>query len=133
MFRSSYAFAALAATAGLAAGAAHAEGQVTFYSWANFGGTDLTVTDSSRDFNISGAAPESMLVRSGRWQICSQPDFRGRCRIVEPGEYPQAGQHFGHIASAREVSTIAEPEVAPRRYWAERPPQRYYDPRYYWR
>ena len=133
MFRSSYVLAALAATTGLVAGAARAEGQVTFYSWANFGGTDLTISDASREFNISGAAPESMLVRSGRWQICSQPDYRGRCRVVEPGEYPQAGQQFGHIASARELSTIAEPEVAPRRYWVERQPPRSYEPRYYWR
>ena len=104
----------------LAAGAAHAEGQITVYSWQNFGGTDLTITDAARDFNISGGAPESLLVRSGRWEICSGPDFRGRCTIVEPGEYPKAGEQFGHIGSAREISTIARGDPQHRRYWVER-------------
>lgn len=104
----------------LAAGAAHAGGQVTFYGWTNFGGQDVTVTDESREFSISGSAPESALVRSGRWEICSRPDYRGRCTLLEPGEYPKLGEQFGYVASAREIGTITERETTYRRYTVER-------------
>jgi hypothetical protein len=104
----------------LTAGSALAEGQATFYSWANFGGQDVTLSDSSREFNVGGAAPESALIRSGRWQICTRPDFLGRCTVLEPGEYPKIGEQFGFIASAREIDTIAAEERDYRRYWVER-------------
>jgi hypothetical protein len=30
----------------------------------------------------------SMVVRNGRWQVCSDADFRGKCVTLDPGEYP---------------------------------------------
>ena len=102
-----------------------AEGQATFYGWANFGGQDVTLSDSSRDFSISGSPPESALIRSGRWEICTRPDFLGRCTVLDPGEYPKLGEQFGYIASARELGTIAENERGYRPYWADRERRRY--------
>src|ERR1700752_4868730 len=88
----------------LSAGSAAAEGQATFYGRQGFGGQDVTVSESMRDFSAGGSqAPESALIRSGRWQICNRPDFLGRCTVLEPGEYPNIGEQFGFIASAREV------------------------------
>jgi len=103
----------------LTAGAAHAEGQATFYSWQNFGGQDLTVADSKSNFT-GFPAPESALIRTGNWEICTRPDFLGRCTVIPPGEYPRIGEQFGHIASAREVGTIPEGERDYRRYWNQR-------------
>ena len=105
----------------LTAGSALAEGQATFYGWQGFGGQDITVSDSIRDFSSGGSqAPESALIRSGRWQICTRPDFLGRCTVLEPGEYPKLGEQFGFIASAREIDTIPAEERDYRRYWVER-------------
>jgi len=97
-----------------------ADGQATFYGWQNFGGQDVTISDSSRDFSVSGAPPESALIRSGKWEVCSRPDFLGRCTVLPPGEYPKVGEQFGHIASAREIETIPEGERNYRRYWVDR-------------
>ena len=108
------------AAAVFAAGSAWAEGQATFYGWQNFGGQDITISDSVRDLAASNSAPESALIRSGRWQICTRPDFLGRCTVLEPGEYPKLGEQFGYVASAREVGTIPADESDYRRYWVER-------------
>jgi len=101
-----------------AAAPVFADGQATFYSWQNFGGTDLTVSDSMREF--SGIQIESALIRTGHWEICTRPDFLGRCTVIAPGEYPKLGEQFGYIASAREVGTIPEGEHDYRRYARER-------------
>ena len=103
-----------------AAAPVFADGQATFYGWQNFGGGDITITDSSRDFSVSGSPPESALIRTGHWEICTRPDFLGRCTVIAPGEYPKLGEQFGHIASAREVGTIPEGEHDYRRYTRER-------------
>ena len=107
--------AALALAGAFAAGPAFADAQATFYSWANFGGQDLTIAEASREFNVGGAAPESALIRSGQWEICTRPDFLGRCTVIGPGEYPAIGQQFGHIASAREVGATPPMEREYRR------------------
>ena len=101
-----------------AAAPVFADGQATFYSWQNFGGADLTVSDSLREF--SGSPPESALIRSGQWEICTRPDFLGRCTVLAPGEYPKLAEQFGYIASARDVATIPEGERDYRRYLQER-------------
>ena len=44
----------------------------------------------------------SLVVRSGRWEICSQPGFKGYCAFFPPGEYPALSARFNdRIASAR--------------------------------
>ena len=121
MTKRSVTLSAALATAFFTAGSAWAEGQATFYGWQGFGGQDITVSDSMRDFAGSGSTPpESALIRSGRWQICTRPDFLGRCTVLEPGEYPKLGEQFGYVASAREVGTIPADESDYRRYWVER-------------
>ena len=104
----------------LAAGTAFADGQATFYGWANFGGDNQTVSDSAPSIRVAGNPPESALIRSGRWEICSRESFLGRCTVLEPGEYPNLGQQFGYVASAREVGTIPEDELRYRRHWVDR-------------
>ena len=120
MTRRNVILSAALAAASFAATAAIAGGQATFYGWQNFGGQDVTITDTSRELSVSGSPPESVLIRSGRWQICTRPDFLGRCTVIDPGEYPKIGEQFGYIASAREVETIAADEYDYRRYWIER-------------
>jgi len=94
-----------AATAGLACAA-----EVTVFKQPQFAGQKLTL---SRDTNnLAGAGFQdqisSVVVRSGRWQFCSQPDFNGDCVVLGPGKYPQLAQNMNHrIESAREVTRYA--------------------------
>jgi hypothetical protein len=64
--------------------------QVTFYSGEGFHGHQLNVDrpmwDLDRtDFNDRAS---SAVVQGGRWQVCEDAHFRGRCVILRPGEYP---------------------------------------------
>ena len=65
-------------------------------------------------------------MRSGRWQVCSQPNFAGDCQVLERGQYASLpAQLNGRIESLREVSQVAEADRYDRwRYdggcWSER-------------
>ncbi|MDT7836730.1 beta/gamma crystallin family protein [Aquabacterium sp. OR-4] len=50
-------------------------------------GSNSPVVDlARRDFNDRAS---SVLIRSGRWDLCSDADFRGRCVTLGPGRYTQ--------------------------------------------
>ena len=108
----------VAAIAALAAGAAQAA-EMTVYKQPNFTGKQLTLRGEST--NLAGAGFEdqisSIVVRSGRWQVCSRPDFRGDCIELTRGEYPQLAKNMNHrIESVREIGNVAENGVANRRF-----------------
>jgi len=108
----------VAAIAALAAGAAQAA-EMTVFKQPNFTGQQLTLRGDAT--SLSGAGFEdqisSIVVRSGRWQVCSQPDFKGDCVVLARGEYPQLAQDMNHrIESAREIGNVAENGFAERRY-----------------
>lgn len=84
--------------------AAHA-GEITLFTHDDFRGPSVTLRDSTRDlvplrFNDTAS---SLIIRSGRWQLCVDADFRGRCVIMEPGEYRSLPGLNDMISSAREV------------------------------
>ena len=108
----------------MAAGAALAEGQATFYSWASLAGDNKTVSDPEPNLRVGDGFAVSALVRSGRWEICTLREFRGRCVVLEPGEYPNLQDRFGWVRSAREISGIAEGSPHYRRYWTAREERR---------
>jgi len=84
--------------------AAHA-GELTLYSHEGFGGREVTLREVTPDFNALGFndRASSMVVRSGRWEVCVDSEFRGACTIFEPGEYPDLNRFNNNISSAREV------------------------------
>lgn len=113
--------------AGLAlAGAAHA--QITIFKQPNFTGGDATFSRDTANLQGSGVYDQSksIVVRSGRWQVCSQPNYQGDCQVLERGQYASLPQELsGRIESVREVSQDAEAERFNRwRYegdrWAQR-------------
>lgn len=84
--------------------AAHA-GEITLFTHDDFRGPSVTLRESTRDlvplsFNDTAS---SAIIRSGRWQLCVDADFRGRCVIMEPGEYRSLPGLNDMISSAREV------------------------------
>jgi len=96
--------------AGLLAGAAQAA-EMTLFKQPNFSGEALTLRDDAN--NLSGRnfhdQASSIVVRSGRWEVCTQPNFQGECTTLERGEYPALQQRLNHrIESAREVTSYAD-------------------------
>lgn len=65
-------------------------GAVTFYEHEEFNGRWLAVDDATDDLARSGFADRasSVIVGSGRWQLCDDRGFRGRCVTLAPGRYP---------------------------------------------
>lgn len=64
--------------------------QATFYEVEGFQGRSITVPNMVPDFRRSGFRDRasSAVVRSGRWEVCDDPDFRGHCVVLRPGQYP---------------------------------------------
>lgn len=72
---------------GAAPGAAAAA--IELYEHDDFGGRAFraagpVVNLQSEGFND---AASSVQVRSGRWELCSDAEYRGRCIVLEPGSY----------------------------------------------
>jgi hypothetical protein len=72
----------------LASVSAHAE--IVFYSNDNFDGRSYASEDDIPNLDKVGFNDKasSIKVRHGRWEVCSDADFRGKCVTLEPGEYP---------------------------------------------
>ena len=100
--------AALLAQMGVQAGAQ--AGELTLYSRENFGGREVTLRELSPDLSDMGFNDRvsSMVVRSGRWEVCVDAQFRGVCAVYEAGEYPALEGFSDRISSAREVLEAGE-------------------------
>jgi hypothetical protein len=95
-------------------GAAQAA-EVTIYKQPNFSGGALTLKDSANNLATSGFHDQasSIEVRSGRWEFCSQPDFRGDCVTLDAGKYATLDQKINHrVESVREVTRYADNDRA---------------------
>ncbi|NRF67115.1 glycine zipper 2TM domain-containing protein [Aquincola sp. S2] len=68
---------------------AQAAAQVTFYARENFEGPAFTtqqyVPHLERRFDDRAS---SAVVTSNRWEVCEEPEFRGRCVVLRRGSYP---------------------------------------------
>jgi Beta/Gamma crystallin len=119
----------LAAVAGLAL-AMQAGAQVTFYSGEGFHGRSLTVDRPMRDLDRTdfNDRASSVVVQNGRWQVCEDAYFEGRCVILRPGEYPSLDRMGmnNRISSVRPVETYGRAEE-----WQYRPYERRYEYDYY--
>lgn len=117
--------AAVAAAACVLAGQAMAD--ITFYEDEQFrgrtGGIDTQVR-FLKEIGFNDRA-SSIEVRGERWEVCEDPDYRGRCRVLQPGSYPSL-RSMGldnRISSARRVDERAE--VGRDRYGPEPQPTYY--------
>jgi uncharacterized protein YcfJ len=114
--------------------------QVTLYERDNFEG---------RSFNVGADVPNlqrsdfndrtsSVVVASGRWEVCEDSGFHGRCLVLRPGRYATLrGSGLGNkITSLRVVAAGAiveearyaplPAEVAPVARWQPRPEEPLY-------
>ncbi|MEO8849879.1 MAG: beta/gamma crystallin-related protein [Casimicrobiaceae bacterium] len=65
-------------------------------------------------FRVTGSIPNldrtewndrarSMIIREGRWQLCTDANFGGNCQIFGPGRYDNIGNQTGGASSIRRV------------------------------
>jgi len=96
--------AALAAATLLSA-SAYAAG-LTLYSQPDFAGQQHAVRGDEGNFASSGMQDQASSARidSGQWQLCTQPDFKGDCMTLGPGDYSRLDERVFHkVESARRV------------------------------
>lgn len=101
------AMAVLAAVISIGSAAA----EIKVWKQPNFAGEALTLRGEARNLADRGFLDQisSIVVSSGQWQVCTQPDFKGDCVVLDRGEYPTLEQRLNHrIESVREVTRAAE-------------------------
>jgi hypothetical protein len=97
------------AAALLAAGTAYA-GEISLFSGTNYRGGELTLSGTTSNLERSGYndRAESVIVRSGRWEACTDANFSGQCVVLEPGNYAMLRSPvFRSISSVRELAPVA--------------------------
>src|SRR5512141_3266387 len=64
--------------------------QITFYDDEEFRGASFRVDSTIQNFAPLGFNDRaaSAVVEQGRWEVCEDAAFRGRCTILSPGNYP---------------------------------------------
>ena len=68
----------------------HAAAQITFYEREGFEGRSFTAENPVGNFEQYGFndRASSVIVLRGRWEICEDARFSGRCVVLRPGRYP---------------------------------------------
>jgi len=63
--------------------------QVTFYEGQDFHGRAFTTNRQQPDFSRYGFnnRASSAVVDSGRWEVCEDPGYEGRCVVLRKGSY----------------------------------------------
>lgn len=91
----------------VAASQAAQAAEMTLYEHVNFGGGQLTLRGWTPNIGSTGFndRTSSIVVVSGRWEVCTDSDFKGGCTTLGPGEYPVLTGMNDQISSAREVGT----------------------------
>ena len=93
-----------------------AAGEITLFEREGFQGRRLTIrgTMSNLDRTDFNDRAESIIVRDGVWEVCSDARFNGQCARMQPGEYPNLrGSLDRSISSVREVTQAAYAPPAP--------------------
>ena len=86
----------------------HAAAQITFYESEGFEGRSFTAENQVGNFAQNGFndRASSVVVLRGRWEICEDARFSGRCVILRPGRYPSlsAMNMNNSVSSVRSVA-----------------------------
>lgn len=100
---------------GVLTGAAAHAGEISLYEDAGFAGRQVTLRTLTPSINSIGFndRTSSIVVRAGRWEVCSDDAFKGDCAIFETGQYASLDGRFDkRVSSVREVGTVAAAPVA---------------------
>ena len=98
--------------------ATQASAQVTFYEHQGFEGQSFSTDRRIGNFERYGFndRASSVMVDNGRWEVCEDAWFRGRCVVLRPGHYPSLAAMGlnNRVSSVRAVGSDAR--VDERRY-----------------
>ena len=116
---------------------AHAVAQITFYEGEGFRGRSFTTDQRIWNMDRSGFndRASSVVVDRGRWEVCEDARFEGRCVILRRGSYDSLrGMGLDNrISSVRRVERSSqatyepEPMAAPTYEYRRRPQERVYE------
>lgn len=117
--------------------AAPAFAQITFYEGEGFRGRVHTTNgalDNFAGWGFNGRA-SSVVVEKGRWEVCEDVGFRGRCTVLRPGSYEQLSSmglndRLSSVrpASAGDASNEMSPSMARPDYeYRQRPRERLFE------
>jgi len=88
--------------------ATQAVAQLTLYQGEGFRGPAFSTDRPVRNFDRIGFndRASSAVVERGRWEVCEDEQFRGRCVVLRPGSYASlSGMGMNNrISSVRPVS-----------------------------
>jgi hypothetical protein len=95
----------------MAAAAAQA-GDITLYTRDHFGGPAITLHESAPDLDPLGFNDKtsSVIVHQGTWEVCESKHYKGKCRILEVGEYAELKNFNDMMSSVREIEPKREPK-----------------------
>ena len=116
-----YLLAALAAVIAFPAAA-----QITLYSREEFDGRSISFDTGERHLsreNFNDRA-SSAIVRGGRYEVCEDDDWGGRCVVLRPGQYPSLAA-MGMGRSISSVRPVARDFQVEERRFAPPPPVAY--------
>jgi beta/gamma crystallin len=91
-------------------------GVVILFEHQNFEGKHMTLRNDMADLDRIdfNDRTESIRVRDGTWEVCTDARFRGRCERLAPGEYRNlSGALTRSISSLREVRGGPQPRPQP--------------------
>ena len=114
----------------------HAAAQITFYEKDHFRGQTFATSQAVSNFKRTGFNNEasSVVVEHGRWEVCEDSQFRGRCVVLRRGSYDslRAMGLNNQISSVRPVDNNRQayraeepvPAPVPAYEWRRRPNER---------
>ena len=82
-------------------------GQITLYERPDFRGPSVVANERIDTVATQGLGDtaSSLVVTDGKWEVCTQAYFRGRCTELLPGSYPSMSVSLnGRVASARQIA-----------------------------
>lgn len=84
-------------------------GDITLYTREHFGGPALQLHGSEPDLDKLGFNDKtsSVVVHSGTWEVCENKQYKGRCLVLEKGEYAVLKNFNDMMSSVREVEPRA--------------------------
>ncbi|GAB3256833.1 beta/gamma crystallin-related protein [Chitinimonas naiadis] len=114
---------------------AQAMAQVTFYEREGFRGRTFAANGTVENFQRTGFNDKasSVIVDNGRWEVCQDAHFDGRCVVLRPGSYDSLARMGmnDRISSVRPVSAdgrydndAPEPLPQPTYEYRRRPDER---------
>jgi uncharacterized protein YcfJ len=103
--------------------------QITFYENDGFRGRAFTTSKPVRDFRSVGFndRASSVVVQSGRWEVCEDSNFGGACVVLRPGSYTS----LGAMGLNDQLSSVRQSDQ--RRTSAPDAPEPMREPDYAWR